>query len=242
MLAVIAFHLALYAEPSGSALANLRLMIRFGWTGVDLFFVLSGFLITGILYDHRTARERFRAFYGRRLVRIFPLYYATLALYALTSPLFASPEEVRDLVGALPWHVGYLTNVRIAVENAWAAAPIYTSHLWSLAVEEQFYLLWPALLALCGWAARRFGLAGGDVRRAMMGVCASLVVASLVVRVFVLPPTSLASYVLLPGVTPVQWTVEGLRVQRRHDTAARAPSGRRTPARSADGAGCTTPR
>src|SRR5690606_22344517 len=134
---------------------NLRLMIRFGWTGVDLFFVLSGFLITGILYDHRTARERFRAFYGRRLVRIFPLYYATLALYALTSPLFASPEEVRDLVGALPWHVGYLTNVRIAVENAWAAAPIYTSHLWSLAVEEQFYLLWPALLALCGWAARR---------------------------------------------------------------------------------------
>jgi peptidoglycan/LPS O-acetylase OafA/YrhL len=117
-----------------------ELPLATGRTGVILFFILSGFLITGILLD---ARQRARAagspappvlrrFYGRRFLRIFPLYYASLAvLYAAGVP------EVKGYAG---WHLAYLSNVLFCRLDAWPAA---TAHLWSLAVEEQFYLLWP---------------------------------------------------------------------------------------------------
>jgi len=125
-----------------------------GRTGVILFFILSGFLITGILLD---ARERagaagvprppvLRRFYGRRFLRIFPLYYASLAvLYAAGVP------EVKGYAG---WHLAYLSNVLFCRLGAWPAA---TAHLWSLAVEEQFYLAWPLAIlfapaALLPWA------------------------------------------------------------------------------------------
>jgi peptidoglycan/LPS O-acetylase OafA/YrhL len=112
-----------------------------GMRGVQLFFVLSGFLITGILLaaGHATTSRRrtLGAFYGRRFLRIFPAYYSVL----LITVLIGIPE-VRH---GIAWHAAYLSNVRAARLGFWEG-PV--SHLWSLSVEEQFYLCWP-LLVLC---------------------------------------------------------------------------------------------
>lgn len=116
-----------------------------GSLGVRLFFVLSGFLITGILLDSRDALARgaqglgftLRQFYIRRFLRIFPLFYATL--------LVAWVCDVPEVRASIGWHVTYLSNVYFALTDAWHP-PV--SHLWSLAVEEQFYLVWPFLVLL----------------------------------------------------------------------------------------------
>jgi peptidoglycan/LPS O-acetylase OafA/YrhL len=105
---------------------------RFGWTGVDLFFVLSGFLITGILLDTRDAQNYFGAFYMRRLLRIAPLYYFSLLVI-----FFAFRPE------GLPWYALYAQNwLSLSIPEA--------THFWSLAVEEQFYLVWPCVVYMCG--------------------------------------------------------------------------------------------
>jgi peptidoglycan/LPS O-acetylase OafA/YrhL len=118
--------------------------IPFG-SGVHLFFVLSGFLITGILLEVRAQTDRaaaVRAFYIRRALRIFPAFYLTLAL-----AWWANVPLLRETLG---WHATYLSNVRIFVTATW---PGSLSHLWSLAVEEQFYLVWPWLIV---FAPRRW--------------------------------------------------------------------------------------
>ena len=120
----------------------------FPWNnfGVDLFFVLSGFLITDILLQGRRSVEEgeqgilltLRQFYVRRILRIFPLYYAFLLAYALTAP-----SLVNELT---PWLWTYTLNLfRVLIDNNWEG-PI--SHLWSLSVEEQFYLVWPWIILL----------------------------------------------------------------------------------------------
>jgi len=114
--------------------------IYWGGYGVRLFFVLSGFLITGILLksrQHITQGKQcsffaIRQFYIRRFLRIFPLYYVILAL----AVLIAMPQ-VKE---AIAWHVSYLSNVYFALQGRFHGS---AGHLWSLAVEEQFYLLWP---------------------------------------------------------------------------------------------------
>jgi peptidoglycan/LPS O-acetylase OafA/YrhL len=120
------------------------------WCGVDLFFVLSGFLITGILLDTRKADNFFRSFYARRALRIFPLYYVVLAFWFIAIPLFhrGQPEVIRaDLQW---WYWAYAQNWLAALRGQ---AVGYISHFWSLAIEEQFYLVWP----LAVWLARRPG-------------------------------------------------------------------------------------
>jgi peptidoglycan/LPS O-acetylase OafA/YrhL len=114
-----------------------------GWLGVRLFFVLSGFLITGILLDARKMAETsvhtpaflIRQFYIRRFLRIFPIYYLVIAV-ALALNL--SPG--RELWG---WLLSYTSNIYITVQHTWIGP---FSHFWSLAVEEQFYLLWPCMI------------------------------------------------------------------------------------------------
>jgi len=112
-------------------------------TGVRLFFVLSGFLITGILLRGRAAAtvaatsrlSTLRNFYVRRFLRIFPVYYATLLAVVL---LDISPARQ-----IWPWLVTYTTNIYIWHRVAWIG---HLGHLWTLAVEEQFYIVWPWLV------------------------------------------------------------------------------------------------
>lgn len=123
-----------------------------GWVGVDVFFGLSGYLITGILLDAKvpgvTARQYFTAFYMRRVLRIIPLAWAYIVLMCLLH------DEWR---GAL-WYLGYVAN--------WlpeSPPPRVLGHFWSLAVEEQFYTFWPAVVFL---ASR------GTLLRATLGLLA----------------------------------------------------------------------
>ena len=120
--------------------------LQFGlpWgTGVQLFFVISGFLITGILLDNKPtdaspadSRRVWRNFYLRRALRIFPLFYLVLFLSWLLS--------VDPIDSSWPWHAFYLSNVYYFLGNS----PDAFVHFWSLSVEEQFYLIWPFLVLL----------------------------------------------------------------------------------------------
>jgi peptidoglycan/LPS O-acetylase OafA/YrhL len=118
-------------------------VLQFGATGVDLFFVLSGFLITGILFDSLEDDGYFRKFYARRMLRIFPLYYGVLACCGLWMIVNESGQYRELLSYAL-----YLQNTRLLVDTSSANARVVLPivHFWSLAIEEQFYLVWPLLI------------------------------------------------------------------------------------------------
>src|SRR5262249_49808445 len=128
-----------------------RLVIKaasYGMLGVDLFFVLSGFLITGLLLDAKGRPHYFRNFYARRTLRIFPLYYLVLAALFLVLPHLATlPMNLETAREHQGWLWAYVANFYIAAQSSWAALS-YVSHFWSLAIEEHFYLIWPALVFL----------------------------------------------------------------------------------------------
>ncbi len=130
-------------ERSEAFLPKLAIAIAAtGWIGVQLFFVLSGFLITGILLDCRGTQRFFRTFYIRRTLRIFPLYYAFLGLTFLVAPLVADPSWIAVARTNQWWYWTYLSNWG----NPLGHEVPGLSHFWSLAVEEQFYLLWPLVI------------------------------------------------------------------------------------------------
>lgn len=117
------------------------------WIGVDLFFVLSGFLITGILADTRDGERYFRNFYARRFLRIFPLYYLALFFIFGIVPHFGLADSAQlYTIHAQRWYLWtYLGNLGYALHGN---ARFETDNYWSLAVEEQFYLLWPLFVLL----------------------------------------------------------------------------------------------
>jgi peptidoglycan/LPS O-acetylase OafA/YrhL len=127
------------------------LAAKAGWVGVDLFFVLSGFLITGTLVDSRGAAGYARSFYARRALRILPLYMATVAVLTISLPLAArfDPECARKFGTHIWWYWTQTTNIMLARAGNFDVVGFSTPHFWSLAVEEQFYLVWPILVALC---------------------------------------------------------------------------------------------
>ena len=149
----------------GGPLLNLVNTIRLrGWAGVDLFFALSGFLITGILYDTRSDTRFFKRFFARRSVRIFPVFYLLLVVLLLLTPLF----RYQWRLGHLPSLI-YMGNFAIAIDPSLdrlhsanhPAASAYLGHFWSLCVEEQFYLLWPFAIWLVRDRIPLIWLAGG---------------------------------------------------------------------------------
>ena len=117
----------------------IRKTSSLGQTGVDLFFVLSGFLITGILLKHREHSRALLNFWGRRFLRIFPLYYFVLTLVVFIPVVRTLPasESAADW-----WMWSYLANMPPTLWGQDVSLP----HFWSLAVEEQFYLFWPLLV------------------------------------------------------------------------------------------------
>jgi peptidoglycan/LPS O-acetylase OafA/YrhL len=149
ILLVMLLHFSAYGhELPRSGLLVDQLYYRVaaaGWIGVDLFFVLSGFLITGILYDAKGSPHYFRNFYIRRTLRIFPLYYGALILFLVILPrLWPDHSGLRSMQSDGAWYWTYLSNVKIATDGWPQFGAI--GHFWSLAVEEQFYLLWPLVV------------------------------------------------------------------------------------------------
>jgi peptidoglycan/LPS O-acetylase OafA/YrhL len=128
---------------------HLRLISENGWMGVDLFFVLSGLLITGILLDTKESDGYFKNFYARRCLRIWPLYYSLLLFMFVIVPVLR-PSEGHTVFEARssPWwaYPIFLQNFLISIPTKATGALGVT---WSLAVEEQFYLVWPLVVRFC---------------------------------------------------------------------------------------------
>ena len=166
ILGVLGFHL-FPGNVSGRVLGPILSLRVAGAAGVDLFFALSGFLITGILYDSVGDSGYFSKFYARRGLRIFPLYYGVLILLLLLTP-----------VAGIHWHgmwwvlASYLqnTDIRGPFYEFSMGSGLSLDHFWSLAVEEQFYLLWPVVV---------FAVRG---QRRLMTVCAGLMVLAPLLR------------------------------------------------------------
>jgi peptidoglycan/LPS O-acetylase OafA/YrhL len=146
ILLVLFHHLIIYSGLTRHHLVDKTLFTvgNSTWLGVDLFFVLSGFLITGILYDARGSARYFGSFYGRRILRIFPLYYGFLVVAFILVPSWLPAESAVVATRGQAWYWFYLSNVQVALWG-WQK-PLHLGHFWSLAIEEQFYLLWPLIV------------------------------------------------------------------------------------------------
>jgi peptidoglycan/LPS O-acetylase OafA/YrhL len=162
----------------------LGTLLDIGWIGVQLFFVLSGFLITGILLDTRGDAGYYRTFFVRRVLRIFPLYYGVLFVAFVALPLFvATGDSGQHQI----WLWTYLANFAAPFGFGEPAFP----HFWSLCVEEQFYLVWPLLVRVSG-------------RRGVMLISSVLVVSAILARIFLRqhfgePVGHEAAYMFTPG-------------------------------------------
>ena len=121
-------------------------LAQYGWMGVDLFFVLSGFLITGILLDSKADQGYFRNFYARRCLRIWPLYYCALFFMFVVVPQ-VRPSEASKIFAAraMPWW-SYLIYLQNFIVPSITKATGLLGVTWSLAVEEQFYAVWPLVV------------------------------------------------------------------------------------------------
>jgi peptidoglycan/LPS O-acetylase OafA/YrhL len=155
--------------------------------------VLSGYLITGILWDERRAsvRSYFVTFYARRTLRIFPLYYGVIALVLVLGtlvPALHTPDFVR-LTQLQPWLWLYSVNFGHAVKGVGAFRFDWVdfTHFWTLAIEEQFYLIWPLVVRSLS-------------RKSLMRLCVATVLVSLVSRAGWLPITPLGRNLLLEGI------------------------------------------
>lgn len=167
--------------------------LPWGWAGVDIFFVLSGFLITGILFDTRDDPHRVRNFYVRRTLRIFPLYYGTFLMILLAYPVFrwdwnwmwlAWPAYLGNWLRLLitPANTMHLSAVADAhlISLKFPKVVLFLGHFWTLCIEEQFYLIWPWII---------FGIKN---RKQLIYACAACVIASPVLRILAvghLPPS-----------------------------------------------------
>ena len=178
--------------------ASKAWIFGWGWSGVDIFFVLSGFLITGILYDSQHKQNRYRDFYARRTLRIFPLYYAVwLAIWLLTPvahwqwswrwilwPAYLG-NYARFLFLHLPGDPYQFDRILFGPAVAhWFGSPmhLWIGHFWSLCVEEQFYLIWPFVI----YTVRK--------RETLIKICIAVIIAMPLFRwvlTLLLPPTLL---------------------------------------------------
>jgi peptidoglycan/LPS O-acetylase OafA/YrhL len=126
--------------------------IRGGFTGVDVFFVISGFLISGLIFDDaRRQRFSFRKFYARRFRRIFPALIVILLSCLVYGWVALAPDEYRDLGQQVAAGAGFSSNILLWIQSGYFDQEATTKpllHLWSLGVEEQFYLAWPIVIVM----------------------------------------------------------------------------------------------
>lgn len=168
--AVFIYHYGGGAQSSNEALRLLGETIHLGWVGVSLFFVLSGFLISGILLDSLARPGWCKTFYIRRALRIFPLYYGALVGAIVIDLLFRAPSS--SIFSLWPFFL-YLQDIPGVVRFTSLSHLVVFGHFWSLAVEEQFYLVWPFLISFA------------DKRNKVRFLCLSVWVLSLIFRIWV---------------------------------------------------------
>lgn len=192
LLILLGHHFSSHLQPEpGSPLVYLIIALRYTWSGVDLFFVLSGFLIGGILLEQRQAVNYYRVFYVRRICRIFPLYYLLLLLFFGLLAVGAGAVSPWLFQNPLPF-LSYFTftqNFASVYYVAYVGAPAaWMGVTWSLAVEEQFYFVMPCVMR--------------KVRdRWLPLILLSVIGLSLLLRVFIysnFAVGSIANYVLTP--------------------------------------------
>jgi peptidoglycan/LPS O-acetylase OafA/YrhL len=193
ILLVLMFHYCqnILNPQAGLVPRFLDASLRLTWSGVDLFFVLSGFLIGGILIDARESSNYFRVFYTRRFFRIVPVYALFLIVFSILA--FAVPRIAHGNFSMLfrypmPWY-SYAT----FTQNIWTAirremGPGGLSITWSLAVEEQFYLALPLVV--------RFFPGRKLVTLLLLGICAAPLLRTAILHTFA--DSTLAAYVLMP--------------------------------------------
>jgi peptidoglycan/LPS O-acetylase OafA/YrhL len=204
VLLVIVDHMCASISLEFGVYGKFMSAAHFGWSGVDLFFVLSGFLITGILYDAKPGPHYFKNFYARRALRIFPLYYVALIGFLIAYPLLQQMHlEGRENPA---WMFVYLTNFVMAWNGDGSFGMF--DHFWSLAVEEHFYFVWPAVVFFFR-------------RRTVMGIAVAAMVIAFTCRVAALgwPEHYLATYVATP------MRMDSLAAGAFIALAARAPGG-----------------
>lgn len=206
---VLIWHYGVNLLPPGPARRICERWLWFFWSGVDLFFVLSGFLIAGILLDHARDQRYFSTFFVRRACRIFPVYYLTLACCFIASSSLRLPGPADAwLWGDRPslWpYLTFLQNWSMAFGGSFG--PSATSATWSLAVEEQFYLILPLMIAFIS-------------RRNLLGLTIVSILAAPAMRLILDQRIDrLADFVLLPGrIDSLAWGV-GLAIWVRSAAA-----------------------
>jgi peptidoglycan/LPS O-acetylase OafA/YrhL len=217
---VLVLHFIGDAEATNRLEQVVARVANFGALGVDLFFVLSGFLITGILLDAKGRPGYFRGFYMRRALRIFPLYYSVLFVTFFVAPRipwFMGPDLAAAKANQA-WAWLYGINILEAIRGVYSMP--YLDHFWSLAVEEHFYLVWPLIVWLCP-------------RRTLVVLSLSVALASLVARATFedLHAPPLALYTLTP------FRLDSLCIGGFIAAYARGPSGLEALARVANKVG-----
>ena len=189
ILAVMAFHFTLRMPDVTFGDRLTHRVLGAGWAGVDLFFVLSGLLITTVLLDAKGAPHYYRTFYGRRALRIFPLYYGFLAAYFLLVVRQGTTGNDHYLWHEQGWWWSYLDNWWLAfVRRTEPPNYLWTGPFWSLAVEEQFYLVWPTLVLLF-------------TRRRLAVLCGAIIIGAPLFRLWLQAhhAAPIASYALTPA-------------------------------------------
>ena len=167
ILLVLVFHFSQsgYSNQATGVRLAVQKLTGAGWVGVDLFFVLSGFLITSILCEAVGTRGYFKNFYMRRALRIFPLYFGALIVAFGVIPLLFGWQPRYAEVYRNQWALWLYVQNFVPID--WRAF----SHFWSLAVEEHFYLVWPAVVFFLG-------------RRGSIAACLLMIVTALAVRIY----------------------------------------------------------
>jgi peptidoglycan/LPS O-acetylase OafA/YrhL len=175
IIAVLSRHVAYVFQAHGPFTRWFLPILQFGSRGVDLFFVLSGFLITGILLDTKSAGNRASSFYGRRVLRIFPIYYLALAVVFVGEHFSTLIKDAGNLQNPLDHisHVLYFQNF-IPLWHHGDYPLGVLGPFWSLAVEEQFYLIWPMLV----WRLSS---------KTILKICAGAMVTTLALRIIFMP-------------------------------------------------------
>jgi len=223
ILLVIAHH-SLAGRPDDSASAFewiLRGAASTFWIGVDCFFVLSGFLITGILLDTRGREHALRNFLARRVLRTFPLYYAVVFACFVVLPPIVGDGMLRDLSTRQTWfwlHVSNFYNVLHNIVRDDGPSVGWMSTFWSLSVEEHFYFAWALVVAVV--APARLGVVALFGLAATLGLRVALARSSLGDVIYYCTFTRLDA--LLLGSLLAMWWRHGLADGKSHVTAARA--------------------